>query len=563
MKKQVVQILFKALQKINANLKEDEIGNLVEVPPKQEMGDFAFPCFPLAKQLKINPHEVALKIREKIGNTPKGFSDVRTQGPYVNFFLDRKVLALDLINEIKTQGDNYGKSDFGKGKTILVEFSSPNIAKPFGIGHLRSTIIGNSLANIAEANGFKTVRLNYLGDWGTQFGKLITAYNHFVDKKKFKADPLKHLFELYVKINKSKKYEEESRYWFNQLEQGNKTALELWEKFKSLSLKDFEKTYSLLGVKFDVFSGESMYNKEMKDVVAQLQNKKILKEDQGAQIVDLNEFGLGIALIKKSDGSTLYMTRDLAAAISRKSKYNFDYMIYEVGQEQKLHFAQVFKILELMGYSWAKNCIHVEHGLYLDKDGKKFATRKGKTIFMNNVLEKTKELSEKEIKKRDKKISKKNLNERSLKVAIAAIFYGDLKNNRKNDAIFDLKKFVSFDGDTGPYLLYSYARANSITKKSKNPFSQFVVESLDQKETELILKLNEFPSIVLKAYESLNPSVIANYSFQLAQTFNEFYHACPVLKSKNENFRLALVESFKQVLKNSLNLLGIETINEM
>jgi arginyl-tRNA synthetase len=565
MKKTISKLISKALLDFDKPLKisSEEIENLIEIPPSSELGDFALPCFFFSKQLKISPNEIALEIRKKIGNSPKGIVEIRTHGPYINFFLDRKEMALSLISDINKQGDNYGCSNLGKGKPVIFEFSSPNIAKPMGIGHLRSTIIGNSLANISQSQGYKPLRINYLGDWGTQFGKLITAYKHFGNETKLKKDAIKHLLEIYIKVNKSDKYEDESRAWFSQLEQGNTEALSLWKRFRELSVKDFEKIYSILGVKFDIYSGESMYNEEMKKIVLDLEKKKLLKEDEGAQIIDLNEYGLGVALIKKSDGSTLYITRDLAAAISRKEKYKFDSMVYEVGHEQELHFKQLFKILELLGYDWAKNCHHVYHGLYLDSDGKRFATRKGKTLFMEDIINETQNLAGKEIKKRDKKISKKKLDERSLKVAIAAILYGDLKNNRKNDMVFDIKKFISFEGDTGPYLLYSYARANSILKKSKNKNKNISIDELHPKEIELIIKLNQFSEITQKAHNDLNPSYIAKYSYELAQTFNEFYHTCPVIKSKEESFRLALVESFKQVLKNSLNLLGIETIDEM
>ncbi len=558
----IAKIIFDALKDKKLKLKKEEILEKIETPPSAEMGDFAFPCFFLSQKLKQNPSDLAIEIRGNLGNQ-KDFSDIQTKGPYINFFVDRKEMASETISRILKEKEKFGSSQIGKGKIILVEFSSPNIAKPFGIGHLRSTIIGNSISKIAEFSGFKSVKINYLGDWGTQFGKLITAYKHFGDEKKLKKDPINYLLELYIKVNASEEYEEESRRWFNKLEQGDAEALELWKRFRELSLTEFEKIYDELGIKFDVFSGESMYNQEMKSVVKQLKDKKLLKKNQGAEIVDLEKYSLGIALITKSDGSTLYITRDLAAAISRKEKYNFDYMVYEVGQEQKLHFMQVFKILDLLGYKWAKQCFHVEHGLYLGEDGKKFSTRKGKTVFMEDIISDTKKLAEKELKKRNPKISKSDIEEKSMKVVIASVFYGDLKNSRKNDMVFDLAKFTSFEGDTGPYLLYSYARANSILRKTLKKKSSVSKTKLEEKEISLVKKLSEFPEVISKAYETLNPSGIANYAYQLAQTFNEFYHSCPVVKSKNENFRLALVKSFMQVLKNSLNLLGIETLEEM
>ncbi|MDD5700360.1 MAG: arginine--tRNA ligase, partial [Candidatus Nanoarchaeia archaeon] len=409
---------------------------------------------------------------------------------------------------------------------------------------------------------YKTVKINYLGDWGTQFGKLIAGYKKIGNEKKLKSNPIKHMLELYVEGNKEE-YDEESRQWFKKLEDGNKEAVSLWKKFKDYSLKDFDKIYKTLGIKFDVISGESFYNNKMGATVSELKKKKLLKESEGAQIVDLEKYNLGVCLIKKSDGATLYATRDLTAAIDRHKKFKFDKMIYEVGQEQKLHFQQVFKILGLMGYNWAKSCIHVYHGLYLDKDGKKFATREGKTVFMEDILSETIELARLEILKREK-LKEKELEERAEAIAIAAIFYGDLKSYRANDIVFDINKFLSFEGDTGPYLLYSYARAKSILRKAKyKQKPKIKAGSLNNSEKNLVLKLSAFPEAVAHANQNLSPNLIANYSFELAQMFNEFYHANQVIGSENEAFRLALVDSFSQVLKNALSLLGISVIEKM
>ncbi len=563
MKEFVVHILKKALKELKVKIKDSEFENMIEIPPNQELGDYAFPCFFLSDRLKLDPHEIALQVREKIGEPPATeFEDIQVTGPYLNFFVNRKSLARQVVWDIITQKKKYGEKDIGGKKRVIVEFSSVNIAKPFGIGHLRSTIIGNSLSNILEFTGHRVTRINYLGDWGTQFGKLLFGYKKFGSEKKLDKKPAKHLFEIYVEANK-RKYEEEAREWFRKMEKGDKGALLLWKFFRDISMEDFKEIYKTLGIRFDAYEGESMYNKKSRKVIAELQKKNLLKKSKGALIIDLNKWGLENAVIEKSDGGTLYLTRDIAAAIDRYRRYRFDKMLYEVGQEQKLSFRQLFKILELMGYKWAQNCIHVDHGLYLDSKGKKFSTRKGKTIFLEEIIEKTKSLAEKEIKKRIKKISKKELKKRALRVAIAAIFYGDLKNNRKSDVVFDINKFVSFDGDTGPYLMYSYARASSILRKSKEQLKKFEVEELSDKELELVTKLSQFPDAVASARRSLNPSVVAAYSYQLAQIFNEFYHACKVLGSPQETFRLALVEAFRQVLKNSLGLLGIETIEEM
>ena len=563
MKEVIVKVLKKALKKQKINLTEKEIEKIIEIPPSNEMGDYSFPCFFLAEKLKQGPEQIALEIREKIGNPPvMNFEDVQTSGAYINFFVNRKDFARKLVWEVLTQKEKFGKMNLGKKQKIVVEFSSPNIAKPFGIGHLRSTIIGNSIANICEFEGFKAIKINYLGDWGTQFGKLLLGYEKFGNETKLQKDPMKHLAEIYVKISKNKRYDKKSKEWFKKLEERDKKALMLWKVFRELSLNEFKKIYKIFGVKFDEYTSESLYSKRMKKIVEELKEKKILKKSQGAKIVDLNEYGLGICLIEKSDGTTLYATRDISAAIAREKKYEFVKMIYEVGQEQTLHFKQIFKVLELMGYKWAKNCVHAEHGLYLDKDGKKFSTRKGTTVFIKDILEKTISLAKKEIKKRTPSIAKTKLEERALKIAIAAIFYGDLKNNRSNDIVFDIKKFISFEGDTGPYLQYSYARATSILNKTQNK-DKFKVYDLEPKEFELVKKLSQFSEVVLNSYKNLSPSFIANYAYQLAKIFNEFYHACPVIGSQQESFRLALVEAFRQILKNSLRLLGIDVLEEM
>jgi len=564
MKELVVNLLEKAIKEKKVKMTKEEIIRFLVVPPSMDMGDYAFPCFSIGEKLKVSPHQAALELREKIGNPPAtDFEDITVEGPYLNFTFNRKELARKIVWDAITKEHNYGKSKIGKKKKILIEFSSPNIAKPFGIGHLRSTIIGNSLANIAEFLGYKTLRMNYLGDWGTQFGKLLLGYERAGDEKKLEKDPIKHLLELYVKANK-KSDEPKAREWFKKMEDRDRTAISLWRAFKELSLDNFQEFYNMMGIKFDDYDAESNHNGEMGKIIEELEKKKLLKKSQGALIVDLSQYNLGVVLIQKSDGATLYATRDLAAAIDRYNKYKFHKMIYEVGQEQSLYFKQLFKILELMGYKWAKDCVHVEHGLYLAADGKRFATRKGKTVFMEEIINQTKELAKKEIKKRLGRINKGELEERSTKIALAAIFYGDLKNNRKNNVVFDLKKFVSFEGNTGPYILYSYARASSIMRKiGRSKEEKFKILNLHEKELDLIQKLLLFEETVVASFNSLNPSLIAHYAYQTSKLFNEFYHVCPVIDSKEEAFRIALVEAFRIVIKNSLHLLGIEPLEEM
>ncbi len=533
--------LVKVLKKV---VKED-VSNIIEIPADSSKGDVALPCFFLSKKLKKNPVVIAEEMVGKI-KLNKVFSKVVNNGPYLNFFVDKKLFSEKLIKEILDEKGNYGKNNVGKGKNVVVEYSSPNIAKSFGIGHLRSTLIGNAIANIHEFNGYKVVRMNYLGDWGTPFGKILLGYEKYGDSKLLRKDPVKHLHDLYVKMSKKEEFDSEAKEYFQKLEKGDKKLVKQWKLFRELSIKEFKEIYSILGVKFNVYSGESLYNNKLDSVVKDLKKKKLLVEDDGANVVKLDD--LGVALIQKSDGSSLYMTRDIATAIDRYKKYKFDKMIYEVGSEQRLHFRQLFKVLELMGYKWSKDCVHVAHGLYLDKDGKKFSTRKGKTVFMKDVLNETIKLSKKS------KVS----SDVALEVARAAIFYGDLKNQPARDAIFDIDKFLQFSGDTGPYLLYTYARANSIVSGKIGKVS---VSDLDLVEIELIKKMGEFSSVVESSM--LNPSLIAHYSYELCQKFNEFYHACKVVGSANEKFRIALVKSFMIVLKNSLSLLGINVVKRM
>jgi arginyl-tRNA synthetase len=549
-------------------LSTGEVDKILEIPPKEDMGDFAFPCFSLAKKLEHlgyplpknkNPLVVAedlgKKFRKKL---PKGVSNVDFNAGYINFFLDKNFLVKRVFEEVLKE--DFGKNKNGRNKKIVIDMSSPNIAKPFGIGHLRSTIIGNSLGKICEANGYSVVKINYLGDWGTQFGKIIFGFKKWGNENKLKKNPSKHLLDLYVRAN-DKKFESEVRNEFKKLEENDKENILLWKKFKKLSLKEFDSIYDFLGIFFDVISGESNYNGKMDFVVENLRKKNFLKKDDGAEVVDLSEENLGVSLIQKSDGTSLYATRDLTAAIFRKKEYNFHKMIYEVGNEQKLHFRQVFKILEKLGYSWSKDLIHVAHGLYLDKDGKKFATRKGKTIFMEDILKEVVEKARKNLIKKEK-LSKIELDKRSKAIALSAIYYGDLKNSRENNVVFDLDRFTSFEGDTGPYLLYSYARANSILKMA-NETPKVKLVDLKASEVKLLKKIDSFPKIVEKSYEKLAPNLIANYSFELSQIFNEFYHSCPVIGSEAEDFRLNLVLAFKITLKKSLGLLGIKTLEEM
>jgi arginyl-tRNA synthetase len=557
------EIIVDLLKKELPNLEKSQIQDLIEIPPQDSLGDYSFPCFSLAKIQKKSPLLIAEELKQKlIKIIPKQLSSISTQTGYVNFFLNKNLLAEKTISEILKQKQKYGKNNQGKNKTIVIDLSAPNIAKPFGKGHLRSTIMGNSISNIAQYNGYKTIKINYLGDWGTQFGKLILGYKEFGSEKELKKDPFKHLLEIYVKINSNEDYEEKARYEFKKLEQGDKENLKLWKKFKEISIKKFNEIYKTLGIKFDIISGESHYNNKMQEIIEELKNKNLLEKSQGALIVNLEKYNLNPGLIQKNDGTSLYLTRDLAAAIDRQKTYKAERLIYEVGNEQTNHFNQLFKILELMGYEWAKDCKHVSHGLYLDKDGKKFATRKGKTILMSEIIQETINKAKENLEKRFK-LDKKELEKRSLNIALSAIFYGDLKNHRENNIVFDIDRFLSFEGDTGPYLLYTYARANSIIKKVKSKQKNKNIIDLKEQEISLIKSLNNFPERIKKSYENLAPNIIANYTYNLAKEFNEFYHSCPVLENEQQEFRLKLTKAFKIVMKSCLNILGIKELEEM
>lgn len=565
MKNSVIRLLQKALEENDISMKKQEIESLLEVPPSYDIGDYAFPCFSLAKILKRDPSEIAVMIRKEIKEYPETeLQDIVVEGPYINFVFNRKEFARKIVWEAINDRQKYGKKNVGHGKKVVIEYSAPNIAKPFGIGHLRSTIIGNALANIHEFLNFKVLRLNYYGDWGTPLGKVLLGYKLFGDEKKLTKDPIRHLYDLYVRISKNEKYDAQAREWFRKLEDEEVEARTLWRRFRERSIGDFDQLYKYLGVKFDITSGESLYRKNKMDkIFKELKSKGLLEESDNALIIDLKKYNLGVSVIKKSDGTLLYITRDLAAAIDRFRKYHFSKMIYEVGQEQKHHFSQLFKILDLMGYKFAKNCFHVDHGLYLDKDGKKFSTRKGKQVFMEDIINDVVGIAKKEIKKRNKKISKNELEKRAKTIGLAAILYGDLKNNRSNNMVFDIENMVNFDGNTGPYILYSYARASSILRKAEKRPVRFKIYDLEKKEYEFIRELLKFSDVVQKAAETMNPSLVANFCYSIAQMFNEFYHTCPVIGTLEESFRLALVEAFRQVLRNALHLLGIETLEEM
>lgn len=553
--------------KENVDLNVEDIKKLIEIPPKSEMGDYAFPCFQLAKVMRKAPNMISEEIAGKINR--EGFENVKAFGPYVNFFVDKAHFSKETIETILKEGNEYGKSKIGEGKTVCVEYSSPNIAKPFHVGHLFSTSIGNSLYKLFEEEGYKVVRLNHIGDWGTQFGKLISAYNRWVDEEALEKDPITELLRIYVKFHdeaeKDPSLVDEGRMYFKKLEDGDKDATALWERFRELSLKEFDRVYDALNVKFDSLAGEAFYNDKMQVIIDELKEKNLLVESNGAQVVMLDEYNMPPCIVLKGDGATIYATRDLAAANYRKNTYDFDKCVYVVGSPQALHFKQFFKVLELAGKDWAKDCVHVGFGLVKFPDGG-MSTRKGKVILLDELLSESVSKTLEVINEKNPDLENKE--EVAKKIGYGAVLFTYLKNSREKDIIFDWKEILSFEGETGPYVQYSYARGNSILEKAKGIKLENPDYSLlnSKEEFELIKSLESFKKTIHQAVEKLEPSVISRYVIEVAKAFNKFYNAHSVLNLEDENLkkaRLSLVKASLQVIKNGLGLLGIEVVEKM
>lgn len=524
----------------------------LSVPPDPKMGDLALACFQFSKKLKKSPHQIALDLEKKL---KKDFN-VKVIGSYLNFFYDHTKLAKKVVNNIIKQKEKYGKAS-KKGKTIVLDYSSPNIAKPFGIGHLRSTIIGNSLYNILTFQGYKCIRVNHLGDWGTQFGKQILAYKKWGDKKKLNKDPIGYLYSLYTKINnlQDEKIQEQGKEWFRKLEQGDKEAVKYWKLFRELSLKEFKKYYKELNIEFDSYAGESFYRSMIKSTEKKFD--KFLEIDQKALVIKLKD--TVPILVRKSDGASTYAARDLAAVLYRLKKYKPYKILYVVGNPQSLHFQQLAEALEKINIK--DKLKHIGFGHIRLKEGK-MSTRRGNLIFLQDVLDNSIKLAKKTIIKKNPKL--KNKDKVAKKVGLGAVIFADLSVDRNRDVIFDWDKILSFEGETGPYLQYTYARCNTLLKKAKGlkPIKDI---SLTEIEKELIKSLSNFQQTIEKSGQDYKPSIIARYLLDLARLFNEFYQTTPIINGEKslKNFRLGLTYSVKQVLENGLNLLGIEVLKEM
>lgn len=545
----------------------DELEQMLELPPDPTMGDYGFPCFPLAKQWRQAPSKIAETLAQNMQPTAL-ISDIRPLGPYVNFFLNKQALIGWVLNEVVQQAEAYGQSTEGKGKTVIVEFSSPNIAKPFGVGHLRTTVIGNALHRIYQALGYHTIRINHLGDWGTQFGKLIVAYKMWGQEQTLQANPIQVLYELYVRFHTEAEHnpalEDQARLWFKRLEEGDEEARQIWQWFKDLSLKEFQRIYDRLRISFDYTTGESFYNTMMADSIARIQAAGLAKQSEGALIVDLTPYNMPPLLLKKRDEASLYATRDLTAAEYRYRTFHFDKMLYVVGADQKLHFQQFFKVLELMGYAWAKQCVHVDFGLIKFQD-EKMGTRKGNIIFLEEVLDKAVNLAEAIIEEKNPHLEKKR--EVAEQIGIGAVIFANLSSRRTKDINFQWERVLNFEGETAPYIQYTHARACSVLRK----YGQTLPEKADYtllstaEEFQLCKLLGFFSKTLQQAAEAYEPYYISSYLIQLAELFNGYYHHNRILTDDPalRDARILLTSAVRQGLSNGLQLLGIEAPEEM
>ena len=546
-----------------------EIQDMIEVPQDHKMGDYAFPCFKLAKTLRKAPPLIAQGIAEAIKDADL-FEKVEQVNAYVNMFISKEAFVKVTMEEVMAKGDDFGKTNVGENKPVIVEYSSPNIAKPFHIGHIRSTVIGNSLYKIYDAMGYDVIRINHLGDYGTQFGKMICAYRHWGNKEDVINEPIKTLLAYYTKfhveVEEHPELEDEAREIFAKLEKGEPEEVELWQWFRDESLKEFSRVYDMLGITFDSYAGESFYSDKMPRFVNELKEKGLLEESRGAQIVDLEAEGLGAALITKSDGSTLYITRDIAAAVYRKETYDFVKNIYVVASQQNLHFQQWFKILEKMGYEWSKDCVHIPFGLVSLAEGT-MSTRHGRVVFLEDVLNKAVEKTKEIIREKNPDATEEYVDEVAKTVGIGAVIFQELSNNRIKDYVFNWDKVLNFDGETGPYVQYTHARCASVLRRAGEDVvaKARALENIDYKYLtsesayDLAKLLYNFPAVVLDAGEKYEPSIVTRHIVDLAQGFNKFYHDEHILTDNEDEkvAKVALVIAAKEAIKNGLALLGM------
>jgi arginyl-tRNA synthetase len=559
---QIIQYL-----KCHVPLDEAELQRAIEVPPSVELGDYAFPCFPLARSLRKAPQAIATELATAFQPTAL-IKEARAAGPYVNFFVDRVAYTRAGLGAILEQGSGYGKSTEGVGKTVVVDYSSPNIAKPFGVGHLRSTVIGNALYRIHDHLGYRVMRINHLGDWGTQFGKLIVAFKRWGNETDLTTHAIQTLYDLYVRFHSEvethPELEDEARGWFKRLEDGDPEAQAIWQRFRDLSLQEFARIYERLGITFDSQAGESFYEPYLDQTIERIRQAGLVSVSDEALIVDLRPYNMPPCLLRKKDEATLYATRDLAAAMYRHEAYGFWKMLYVVGADQRLHFQQVFTVLELMGFPWAKDCVHVDFGLIRFHD-EKMGTRRGNIIFLEDVLDRAVELAEQIVHEKNPELPDKR--QVAEAVGIGAVIFTDLSTRRVKDVNFEWEKVLTFEGETGPYVQYTHARACSVLRKADQPLRSDVDYSpLTQDEAfDLVRLLTDYPAVLRRAAENSEPFFVTDYLLTLSERFNKYYHNYRILTDDTavREARLWLVKSVQTVIESGLTMLGIKAPEEM
>jgi len=552
-------------------METDRVLELLEIPPEPEFGDLAFPCFTLAKTLKKPPPVIAKELSEKLsGQQGRLWDKAEPRGPYLNFYIAPKAYSHEVLKKAWDEEKYYGHTDLGKGHNVPIDYSSPNIAKPFGVGHIRSTVIGHSLYLIYRALGYNSIGINHLGDWGTQFGKLIVAFKRWGEEDKLKDDPVEYLYRLYVQFHQEVEedpgLDDEARSWFKKLESGGSEAVSYWEHFKKLSLEAYASIYSRLGIEFEHYHGESHYNQMLERVINLVQEQGIARESEGALIIDLEPYNMPPVMLRKKDGATLYITRDLAAAIYRKETFDFARSLYVVGAEQTLHFQQLFKVLELLGFEWASQCAHVPFGMIRFKEGR-MSTRAGRIVLLEEVLDRAVAMAREIIEEKNPDLKDKESAAEA--VGLGAVRFGDLSNDRVKNIEFDWENVLDFSGETAAYIQYAHARICSIIRKAEPGLMEWNDEAVGRLEKEeeitLVKTLSQLPDKVIDSAESYKPSILARYLIDVAREFNRFYHNCPVLSSGKEiqQSRLLLINATRQVLANGLALLGIVAPEEM
>jgi arginyl-tRNA synthetase len=548
-------------------LDEVEIQRAIEVPPSIELGDYAFPCFPLAKSLRKAPQAIATELAAAFQPTAL-IKEARAAGPYVNFYVDRMAYTRAGLGAILAQGSGYGRSTEGVGKTVVIDYSSPNIAKPFGVGHLRSTVIGNALYRIHEHLGYRLIRINHLGDWGTQFGKLIVAFKRWGNDTDLTTHAIQTLYDLYVRfhteVETHPELDDEARGWFKRLEDDDPEARAIWQRFRDLSLREFERIYERLGISFDSQAGESFYEPYLDQTIERIRQAGLVSVSEEALIIDLHPYNMPPCLLRKKDEATLYATRDLAAAMYRQETYGFSKMLYVVGADQRLHFQQVFKVLELMGLPWAKDCVHVDFGLIRFHD-EKMGTRRGNIIFLEDVLDRAVDLAEQIVHEKNPDLPNKR--QVAEAVGIGAVIFTDLSTRRVKDVNFEWEKVLTFEGETGPYVQYTHARACSVLRKADQPLRPDVdYGPLTEDEAfDLVRLLTDYPAVLRRAVEGYEPFTVTDYLLTLSERFNKYYHNHRILTDDAavREARLCVVKGVQSVIASGLTMLGIKAPEEM